>query len=278
MTISEKINFGIINIDKPKGPTSFTITDFVRKSLGISKATHLGTLDPAVTGVLPIALGRAARLSAYLMHAKKEYIGKMHIHQDIAIEKIKEEIKKSFLGKIRQLPPVRSRVKRAEREREIYEFEILEKKDKDISFRVKCQAGTYIRKLVFDLGEKLKIGAHMTELRRTSAGLFQEKDSIKIQDFEKAVEKFKKGNSQALNNIIIPAEEIIKKILPVIQVKKETAGKLLTGKPIFREDIEEGKIPEEGKFFAVFCDSRFIEIAKVVNEEDLIAKPEFVLN
>lgn len=277
MDILKRINFGVINIDKPKGPTSFTITDFVRKSLGIKKATHLGTLDPAVTGVLPVALGRASRLSAYLMHAKKEYLGKMHIHEDIPIEKIKDEIKKSFLGKIKQIPPVRSRVKRAEREREIYEFEILEKKDKDINFRVKCQAGTYIRKLIFDLGEKLGIGAHMIELRRISAGIFQEKDSIKMEDFEKAVEEFKKNNPKALEKMISPAEEIIKKVLPVVQVKKDCVKKLLTGKPLFMEDILEGKIPREGNI-SIFCDDQLIEIAKVVNDGEIIAKPQFVLN
>lgn len=285
--ILKKINFGIINIDKPAGPTSFTITDFVRKSLGINKATHLGTLDPAVTGVLPIALGKAARLSGYLMHADKEYTGKMHIHEDINLEKIQKTIKKKFLGKIKQLPPLRSRVKREERERKVYEFEILEKKGKDIRFRIRCQAGTYIRKLIHDLGQELKIGAHMIELCRTRAGLFDDKSLISIDQFKKAVEEFKKGNSKTLDKIIIEPEEVIKKTMPTATLKKEFLDKIRTGSPIFKKFIKKIDKPfEKGQNIAFFIEKKLVEIAKAeieskdfskLAENEIIARPKTVL-
>src|SRR3989344_2777880 len=113
MDIKKILNFSLLNIDKPSGPTSFKVSQFVRKSLNLSKAAHMGTLDPQVSGVLPITLGRACKLSNYFMHKNKTYVGIMRIHEEITEEKLKKEIKK-FTGKITQLPPVRSRVKRAE--------------------------------------------------------------------------------------------------------------------------------------------------------------------
>ena len=288
MDISEKINFGIINIDKPSGPTSFTITDSVRRSLGINKATHLGTLDPMVTGVLPIALGRAARLSGYLMHAEKEYVGKMHIHEEADIKIIKESIKNKFLGKIMQLPPVRSRVKREEREREIFEFEILKKEGKDIEFRVKCQAGTYIRKLVHDLGQELKIGAHMTELRRIRAGLFDEKSLVTMEKFLEAAEEFKKGNPELLDKIIVEPERIIERTTPIIQLKSEEIfiKKIKTGSPIYKKFIEKMSDFHDNDIVAVMLKNKLVEMAQTttssknfedMGDDEIIAKPKTVL-
>src|SRR3990172_658016 len=111
----------------------------------------MGTLDPQVSGVLPITLGRACKLSDYFMHKDKEYVGIIRLHEDISEEELKKEIQK-FIGKITQLPPVRSRVKREEREREIKTFEILEKNGKDVLFKTEVEAGTYIRKLIHDIG------------------------------------------------------------------------------------------------------------------------------
>ena len=97
--IQELLNFSIINIDKPSGPTSFSVSDFIRKSLKLSKTSHFGTLDPQVSGVLPVALGRACRLNEYFMHKDKIYVGIMRLHSDISQEKLEEQMK-LFLGKI----------------------------------------------------------------------------------------------------------------------------------------------------------------------------------
>lgn len=176
-TVAELIQSGIVNIDKPKGPSSHQVSDYVQKIVGITKAGHSGTLDPQVTGVQPVALGKASRITQFLLTAPKEYVGIMHLHQEVE-EKTLQETIKQFTGKIKQLPPIKSAVKRELREREIYEFEILEIKGQDVLFRVKCQAGTYIRKICHDLGQALGVGAHMAELRRTQAGPFTEKDNL----------------------------------------------------------------------------------------------------
>ena len=270
--ISELIRFSIINIDKPTGPTSFKISQFVKNSLNLSKTSHLGTLDPMVTGVLPVALGRACRLNDYFMHRDKEYVGIMRLHKKVEEKKLKEEMK-NFIGKITQLPPVRSRVKRAEREREVKKFEILEIQEKDVLFIADVQAGTYIRKLIHDLGEKIG-GAHMLELRRTNAGIFDESTLVNLYDFESAVEEYEEGNEKPLRDMLLPAEEAIKKVMPAVQVDKNI-DQLLTGKPLMKSDVD--KLPKEG-VFAVFHKERFIAIMRSVKEGDIIARPEFVFN
>jgi len=185
----ELLEFGIINIDKSSGPTSFQVSEFVKKQFDARKTSHFGTLDPRVTGVLPVAINRACKLAGYFLGEDKTYVGIMRIHEDIELEKIQEKINEKFLGEIIQMPPVKSRVKRQLRPRTIYEFKILEKQGKDILFRVKCQGGTYVRTLCVDLGEELGIGAHMLELRRTNAAIFFEDDLeypvISLYDFEK---------------------------------------------------------------------------------------------
>ncbi len=145
----ELLEFGVININKPSGPTSFDVSDFVRKKLNLRKTSHFGTLDPKVTGVLPVALNRACKLTGYFLGEDKEYVGVMRIHEDISLKEIEKIIKKKFIGEITQLPPVKSRVKRQERQREIKRFELLEigENKKDILFHAEVEGGTYIRKL-----------------------------------------------------------------------------------------------------------------------------------
>jgi len=233
-------------------------------------------LDPMVTGVLPIALNRAVKLSGFFIGEDKEYIGTMHIHEEISIEEIKKVITEKFIGKIIQLPPVRSAVKRAEREREIKKFELLKKKGKNISFLVECQGGTYVRKLVHDLGEEMKIGAHMIGLKRIRAGIFLEKQMVSKEDFENAVEEYEKGNEKPLRKIIIPAE-IVSEVYPTVEVKKQFVEKILHGSPIDFKFLEKKKDYEEKKIISVFNDEKFIGMFKIVNQENIFAKPMFVM-
>ncbi|MFH1787344.1 MAG: RNA-guided pseudouridylation complex pseudouridine synthase subunit Cbf5 [archaeon] len=280
-SIQELLEFGIINIDKPSGPTSFNISDFVRKSLGLRKTSHFGTLDPKVTGVLPIALNRACKLTGYFISHDKEYIGIMRIHEDISLEKITKVIKEKFTGVIKQTPPIKSRVKRQEREREIKNFVILEKQDKDILFKAEVQGGTYIRKLIDDLGKELGIGAHMLELRRIRAGIFSEGDkeylSVNLYDFEKAVEEYKKGNDKLLREIIILAEEVIKEVYPVLQIKKDNLRSILTGKPITKKDLIKKENFKKQEIVCVFQENRFVGMYEIINGEYVYAKVRFVM-
>jgi len=274
-SIQELLQFSILNMDKPAGPTSFSVDDYIRKKLNISKTSHFGTLDPMVGGVLPISLGRACRLMEYFIHKTKTYVGIMHLHNDVDEKKLKEEIKK-FTGKIKQTPPMRSRVKRVERERTVYEFEILEMNERDVLFRVKCEAGTYVRTLVHSLGNNIG-GAHMTELRRVQASIFSEEDKefINLYDFDKAFEEYKKGNEKELRKILIPGE-IIAKILPVVEVKAEFLKQLYNGFTLIEDYLVKKDKYEIDNKVAVFCKNTFIGVYNVINQEGRIARPEFV--
>jgi len=277
-SIRDLLEFGIINIDKPSGPTSFSVSEFVCKKLNLRKTSHFGTLDPKVTGVLPVALNRACKLTGYFLGEDKEYVGVMRLHEEVEIEKIKKAIKEKFLGKITQMPPVKSRVKRQDREREIYSFELIEqgKDKKDILFRVKCQGGTYIRKLIDDLGKELEIGAHMLELRRTDAGIFNEEFAIDMYEFEKAVDEYKNGNEELLKKIIIPGE-IVSKVYPEVQIKEESINQILTGKPIYKKDVVKDEGWKINSIVSVFCKEQFIGMYKVFRGKEIFAKSEFVM-
>ena len=225
----EIISYGVVNINKPQGPTSHQVSDYAKRILGIKKSGHSGTLDPNVHGCLPIALGRATRIAYALLNSGKEYVGIMHLHRDVDEKKLNEAIKSYFTGKIRQTPPLKSAVKRQERTREIYYFDILEKDEKDALFIVGCEAGTYIRKLVHDLGKKLNAGAHMLELRRTKAGPFNESTLFTLQDLTDAFYYYKKeNNDKFLRKMIQPVENAISH-LPKIWVFDSTIDTLCHG-------------------------------------------------
>ena len=278
-SIKELLEFSIINIDKPSGPTSFGVDVIVKKALNINKTSHFGTLDPMVTGVLPVALGRACKLMPYFIGKRKKYVGIMRLHKPVSIKELNSEIK-NFVGKITQMPPVKSRVKREFREREIYTFDILEisENKKDVLFETEVEAGTYIRKLIDDLGKNIR-GAHMLELRRIQASIFNENNAIDIYKFLEAVEEYKKVNENPLRNILIPGE-IISKILPVVEIKKQYIKKLYHGSPLFKEYLKNDKL---GKLntdkIAVFCENMFIGTFKKSEKENniTIAHPEYVL-
>jgi len=279
-TTQELLEFGMINIDKPSGPTSFDISDFVKKRLDLRKTSHFGTLDPRVTGVLPIALNRACKLTGYFLGEDKEYVGIMRVHDEISLEKVRKMIKNKFLGKITQMPPIKSRVKRQYRQREIKKFELFEKDEKNILFEVECQGGTYIRKLLHDLGEELEIGAHMLELRRMRAGIFEEDDKnypvVNLYDFEKAVEEYKKGNDELLRAIIVPAE-IVGNVYSVVEINNGNLKSILTGKPIYKRDLKGATKVKKDEDIVVFCEGRFIGMYQVIKSKELFAKAKFVM-
>jgi H/ACA ribonucleoprotein complex subunit 4 len=208
-SVEQLIKYGIVNIDKPKGPTSHQVSSYVQKILGVSKAGHSGTLDPRVTGVLPIALSGATKTTQTLLKAGKEYVCIMHLHKKVDEKAIHAAIK-SFVGEITQLPPIKSAVKREKRQRTIYYIDILEIEEQDVLFIVGCQAGTYIRKLCHDLGEKIGCGAHMEELRRTKAGPFQENTLVKLHDLQDAWWYYKnKKDETHIRKLVQPMENAI---------------------------------------------------------------------
>lgn len=220
---------GIINLDKPPGPTSHEVTAWVKKMLNMEKAGHSGTLDPKVTGVIPVALGSSTKILQNLLGAGKEYICIMHLHDAVSQEKTISVIEE-FIGPIYQRPPVRSSVKRNLRIRHIYYLNVLEFAENDVLFQVGCEAGTYIRKLCYDIGEALGIGAHMRELRRTRVGIFREDQTLtSLYDLLDAYTFWKEeGNERYLRKCIQPVEFIARQF-PMIIVRDSAIDALCHG-------------------------------------------------
>ncbi len=241
------LEYGIVNLNKPAGPTSHQVSDYLQRILHIEKAGHSGTLDPGVTGVLPVALGRATRIVQMLLTAGKEYVGVMHLHDEVPTKTLEAAIKK-FTGKIMQLPPLRSAIKRQLRQREIYYFEILEINGKDVLFKVGCEAGTYIRKLCHDLGIALKTGAHMAQLHRTKAGPFTDSDYVTMQDLEDAYWYWtNEKNDKLLKKYIMPVEKGVEH-LPKVYVQDSAVDTICHGASLkvpgivkLDSDVEKGK-------------------------------------
>lgn len=206
---------GILNVNKEVGISSNKCVSLVKKALDIKKVGHTGTLDLEAYGVLPIVVGKATRVSDYLMDEKKEYItdavfgkrtdtldysGEVVDTSDIVFDKedLLEKME-GFKGKVIQIPPMYSAIKvngqklydlarngveieRKVRKVNIYEFELLEYEFPKAKFKIICSKGTYIRTLIDDLGEKLGSFAYVDSLCRSKVGDFYIEDSIKSQN------------------------------------------------------------------------------------------------
>lgn len=212
---------GVINIYKPKGITSFDVIRQLKKILKTSKIGHTGTLDPLATGVLPICVGKATKIVDFLMEDYKVYETtlKLGITTDTydsegkilsekAVTCSEDEVVRvvnSFVGEISQIPPMYSALKvngkrlyelarsgieieRESRKIHIYNIEITDIQIPNISFRVKCSKGTYIRSLCYDIGEKLGCGATMIKLERLATGSFIKESSVTIEELSKDVD------------------------------------------------------------------------------------------
>jgi H/ACA ribonucleoprotein complex subunit 4 len=205
--VQTMLEYGLVPLDKPRGPTSHEIVAWTKKLLGVDKAGHSGTLDPPVSGLLPIGLGQATRALSLLLLFPKEYKGVMRIHSAVPRKQL-DSVLVEFTGEIFQRPPQRSSVSRQTRSRTIYEFELTESQGNLYLFRVLCQSGTYIRKLVYDLGEVLAVGATMVELRRTKVGPLTEGDGlVTLHQLNDAMFRLKEGDEAPLRKLILPIEE-----------------------------------------------------------------------
>ncbi len=237
--IEELLKYGVVNIDKPKGPTSHQVSAYVQQILGVDKAGHSGTLDPSVTGCLPIAIGRATRIVQTLLTAGKEYVAVMHLHKPIDEYKIYQAAEK-FTGKIRQMPPIKSAVKRQYRERTVYYLKIIEIKGQDVLFKVGCEAGTYIRKLIHDMGHELGCGAHMAELRRTKAGPFSEEEALcSLQDLADAFYYWKEEDNEVPIRKLLRPMEIAVGHLPKVWITDSTIDAICHGADLAAPGIAE---------------------------------------
>jgi H/ACA ribonucleoprotein complex subunit 4 len=226
----DTIQYGVINLDKTAGPTSHEVAAWTKKILKLSCIGHGGTLDPNVTGVLPITLEDSTKIVQALLYSGKEYVCVLKLHGDAQEKRIKQ-ILAEFEDEIYQRPPLRSSVKRQLRTRRIYYIDYMETNGRNVLFKVGCEGGTYIRKLCYDVGEILGVGAHMQELRRTRAGPFTE-DSATFVTLLKVANWFKDWQEQKddsiLKKFIQPMENALA-LLPKIVVRDSAVDALCHG-------------------------------------------------
>ncbi len=227
--INDYIRFGVINLDKPAGPSSHEVTAWVKRLLGLGHAGHGGTLDPKVTGVLPVTLEEATKTVQALLVSGKEYVCVMRLHASVPKAQV-QAILNEFQGEIYQRPPVRSSVKRQVRTRKIYRINFLEQDEKNVLFTVASEAGTYIRKLCFDMGEVLGVGAHMQELRRIRSGPFTETENIvTLHDISYLQAKWQETTDEAyVRKFIQPMEKTLE-LVPKIIIRDSAVDALCHG-------------------------------------------------
>ena len=275
--MKELLDFGVVIIDKPKGPTSHQVSAWVRDILKIKKTGHGGTLDPDVTGVLPVALNRATKIINILHLAPKEYVGVMHLHKDVDENKIRE-VFEEFRGEIYQIPPVRAAVARRLRKRKIYELEIMEIDGRYVLFRAKVESGTYIRALCRDIGDALCTGANMEDLRRIATGHFTEEDAISLTELLDAYKFWEEdGDDEYLKKIIRKGDEIVS-FLPKIIVKDSAVDSLAHGAPLYESGIIDMGEINEGDVCALYTKkNELISVSKVILKDKIVANPIHVI-
>ncbi|MCL4480842.1 MAG: RNA-guided pseudouridylation complex pseudouridine synthase subunit Cbf5 [Candidatus Thermoplasmatota archaeon] len=275
-----------ICIDKPKGPTSHQIDYWVRQITGVERVGHIGTLDPQATGLLVIALGKCVRLVDIAHEYPKEYIATMKLHSDADEMSIRKAFD-HFKGEIYQLPPIKSAVARKLRTREIYGIEIMEIRNRDILFRVKCQSGTYIRTLCVDIGYYLGTKGNMTDLRRLGTGPFREEMAITLQELSDRVEMAKAGKDHLLKSAMYQSNFLLstfsKVIIKASTMKTIAHGsdlypggiKAIIGEPLAGERValisESGQLVGTGKMISSFNQ---ISDTKIVDLDRVLIDPE----
>ena len=215
-SVENLLEYGLILVDKPPGPTSHEVVAWTKRILHIPKIGHSGTLDPQVSGVLPLGLGEGTKALGVLLLGPKEYHALGRLHSLPSKEKLKQ-ILELFRGEIFQKPPQRSAVLRQTRTRTVYELELLEQKERLILLRVLCEAGTYIRKLYYDMGEILGPGGSMIELRRSRVHQFSEDNLVTMHQLADAYATWKEsGESSKLSKMILPIEYVLSEIKSVV--------------------------------------------------------------
>ena len=227
-SVEDLLKSGIVVINKQAGPSSHQVAAWLRDSFELDLTGHGGTLDPNVTGVLPISLGKASKVIKVLQESSKEYICHLRLGKDPGKEKIKEVFSK-FLGPIYQIPPFQAAVKRELRIRRIYDLEIMERSSNSILFRVECEGGTYIRNLCEDIGSVLGTKGVMEQLIRTKSGPFKLEDSFTLIEAHDIFQNWKSSSDDSkIKSLLRPLEDMLLD-LPKIEVKDSAVDAICHG-------------------------------------------------
>lgn len=222
--------------------------------------------------MLLITLENACKIIQVLQRHDKEYMGIMHLHKEVSDNDLQKAIKK-FTGEIRQLPPVRSAVARRVRTRNVYSFDVLERDGRQVLFRMRAEAGTYVRVVCHDIGKEIG-GAHMLELRRTRSGMFSEEKTIKIQDLADAYHDWKKSGDEKIRDLVLPVEAGIEH-LPKIIIKDSAVFSVASGSPVYATGISKASTGiKAGETVAVLTlKGELVALAKAdMSAEDMIRK------
>ena len=267
---------GVLLLDKPQGLSSNTALQKARRLINAQKAGHTGTLDPLATGLLPLCFGEATKFSADLLNADKEYVTVVRFGQKTSTGDAEGEVIRSaseeFRGEIEQIPPMYSALKRdgvplyklarkgEEIEREprkvvISKLEIVDFNLPEVTLRVTCSKGTYIRVLGEDIGERLGCGAHLKSLRRTKIGGLDIADSVTLEDFEKADEARRV-------EILLPPDRLLSS-LPAVYLDLENTERFVHGGKIAVEYTGSG---EKVRVYGTFPDEDKILLGVAVRE------------
>ncbi len=252
---------GIVIVDKPIGGSSNNVLQQVKRLYGAAKAGHTGSLDPLATGVLPICLGEATKLSQYLLDSDKSYRttarlgirtttgdaeGEVVAERPVAVtESDLEPILAQFRGPIEQVPSMFSALKhkgkplyeyaragieieRPARKVNIYRLTLIEFRGDELVLEIDCSKGTYIRNLVEDIGEMLGCGAHVAELRRLKAGPYEEAQSYTLEQLEEIRDN---GGHGALDNLLLPQDSAVSH-WPAVLLGDVSADFINQGQPV----------------------------------------------
>jgi tRNA pseudouridine55 synthase len=226
--------FGVVNLDKPPGPSAHQVAGWVRDLAGVDRAAHAGTLDPKVTGCLPVLLGDATRLAPVFLEGSKEYVAVLELHGRRPDDF--EAVVAEFESDLYQKPPRKSAVSRRLRTREVYDLSVLDTTDRKALLRIRCESGTYVRKLCHDIGLALGTGAHMGDLRRTATDPFDDRDLRTLHDLVDALAFAEDGDESLLREVVAPAERVLSD-LPAVTIAETAAEQVADGAPVYAPGV-----------------------------------------
>jgi predicted rRNA pseudouridine synthase len=260
------LEFGVLNLDKPPGPSAHQVAAWVREMAGVDRAAHAGTLDPKVTGCLPLLLGDAARLARLFDDSVKEYVAVLELHGPAPADL--SAVVAEFEGAIHQKPPKKSAVARRLRVREVHELDVLEVDGRRALLRVRCESGTYVRKLCHDLGLALGTGAHMGDLRRTATEPFDDTDLASLHDFADALAWADEGDVDALRAVVDPAERVLAE-LPGVTVAESAARQVAEGAPVYAPGVlDVDDVPADTLVACYTPDGAAVCLGRLVGDPD----------
>ena len=227
-SVQDLLKSGVIIVNKQAGPSSHQVAAWLRDSFELEATGHGGTLDPNVTGVLPVSIGRASKVIKVLQESSKEYICNLKLSKNPGRKEL-DKVFAKFVGPIYQIPPFQAAVKRELRIRRIYDLEILEHSSKSVLFRVECEGGTYIRNLCDDIGSILGMKGEMEQLIRTKSGPFNLEDSFSLIEAHDTYQDWKSSsNDEVMKKLLRPLEDMLVN-LPKIEVKDSAVDAICHG-------------------------------------------------